>query len=211
MAKIYLVRHGESVANTEGIYQGQTYNTGLSSLGKKQVKKLASKFTQIKIDQIIASPLMRTMATAKAVGKTKYMNILVEPLLIETNHGNWEGKSKDTIVKIWPEIYKNWLNLPKTTKFPGGESFIQTQERVLKWWNLILQTKKDTLVVTHDNIIRIILAKILNQDLNNIWQFTLNPTGITEIIIENDMATVNYTNNTKHLEGLANNIAKHAL
>ncbi|MEK9143344.1 MAG: histidine phosphatase family protein, partial [Patescibacteria group bacterium] len=33
MAKIYLIRHAESIANAQGIYQGQTYDTELSVRG----------------------------------------------------------------------------------------------------------------------------------------------------------------------------------
>ena len=40
MTKIYLVRHAESLANAQGIYQGQTYDTPLSNLGKKQAAAL---------------------------------------------------------------------------------------------------------------------------------------------------------------------------
>ena len=44
MAKIYLIRHGESIANTLSIYQGQTYDTDLSPLGNRQVYALHDYF-----------------------------------------------------------------------------------------------------------------------------------------------------------------------
>lgn len=211
MAKIYLVRHGESIANTKGIYQGQTCNTDLSLLGQNQAKRLAIKFKDIHLDQIITSPLVRTLDTAKTVEQVKNVGILIEPLVIETNHGQWEGKHKDVIQNDWLEIYQTWVNMPGETKFPNGEKFTQTQDRVLNWWRNIICQENDTLVVTHDNIIRIILVEILKQNLNTIWGFTLKPTGITEIEIVDSIPTIKYINDTKHLAGLVDNIAKHAL
>ena len=32
---VYLIRHGESVANTQGIYQGQTYRSEERRVGKE--------------------------------------------------------------------------------------------------------------------------------------------------------------------------------
>lgn len=211
MAKIYLVRHGESIANTKGIYQGQTYNTGLSQLGQNQAQRLAIRFKDIQINQIIASPLARTLVTAKVVGEVKNIGVLTDPLIIETNHGEWEGQHKHIIEETWPKIYQTWINTPGGTIFPNGEKFTDTQQRVLNWWKNIIHTKKDTLVVTHDNIIRIVLADTLKQDINTIWGFTLNPTGITEIEITNGFPTVKYINNIEHLAGLVDNIALHAL
>ena len=134
MAKIYLVQHAESIANTKGIYQGQTYNTGLSLLGKKQAKSLALKFAKIPIAKIITSPLLRTRETALVVSKLNGAGIFLEEAIIETNHGKWEGEKKAAIVRTWRKIYKNWLDNPPGVKFPGGEAFLYTQKRVLDWW-----------------------------------------------------------------------------
>ena len=172
MIKIYLIRHGESVANTEGIYQGHTYNTHLSELGKKQVLALAKRFVGITLDQIIASPLLRTWETAFAVGRIKKLIVTSEVKILETNHGEWEGKHKDVIAKMWPELYQKWNKFPSSVKFPGGEHFLDTQKRVTAWWKDITQgSKNDIMVVAHDNNLRIIIAKVLNMKLNRIWKF----------------------------------------
>jgi len=64
---IIVVRHAESVANTEGIYQGQTYDTDLSELGKKQTKALANRLNDLELRKIITSPLKRTYKTAGSI------------------------------------------------------------------------------------------------------------------------------------------------
>ncbi len=211
MAKIYLIRHGESIANTEGIYQGQTYDTDLSPLGEIQTDRLVKWFTDINIDRIVSSPLKRTRKTAEKVAKSKKMNVETNAEVIETNHGKWEGVHKKEIEKRWNGIYKKWLEKPLETTFPEGERFSQTITRTWKWLEGVKDYKGDILLATHDNIIRIIIAKINGMDINSIWNINLNPAAITEIEIEGDKIKVNYINKIDHLSDLPNDIAQHAL
>lgn len=212
MATIYLVRHAESFANVQGIYQGQTYDTDLSECGTLQAQALAKLFQSISISQIIASPLKRTMQTAASVALSKQLTVQAESQIIETNHGDWEGKHKDVIKKTWPWIYKKWTRFPSSTKFPQGEHFLETQKRVLGWWQLFCRAVTvDTLVVSHDNIIRIIVARILNRKLNKIWKFHLQPTAITEVSVIKEKIVLVSLGDSKHLEGLEVDLSMHAL
>ncbi len=207
MAKIYLVRHAESIANTRGIYQGQTYDTGLSPLGRKQARVLASTLADEAVDAIIASPLKRTRYTAQTVARKKHIRVQLEPRLLETNHGQWEGLQKHTIAKKWPEAYQLWFRSPSKVAFPDGEKFVDTQARVMKWWKKFAKTRENTLVVTHDNIIRIILADVLGMRLDYIWRLYLVPTGITIIRVDEDIQIVTL-NDMRHVGKV--NLAKHA-
>lgn len=56
MAKIFFIRHAESIANTQGIYQGQTYDTPLSPLGVRQARLLAQRLARENLSFVIASP-----------------------------------------------------------------------------------------------------------------------------------------------------------
>ena len=212
MAKIYLVRHAESVANAQGIFQGQTHDTELSVRGNKQAQALAQYFERISLSHVIASPLKRTMQTATTVALDKHLSVQIEPQIIETNHGDWEGKHKDVIKKTWPWIYKKWTRFPSATKFPQGERFLETQRRVVTWWQILCQNiSSDTLVVSHDNIIRIIVARILNRKLNKIWKFHLQPTAITEVSVTKDKIMLVSLGDSKHLGGLDVDLSMHAL
>ncbi|MEK7141939.1 MAG: histidine phosphatase family protein [Patescibacteria group bacterium] len=212
MAKIYLVRHAESIANVQGIYQGQTYDTDLSKRGVMQAQALAQHFQYIPISRVIASPLKRTLQTATIVAFNKHLPVQLESQIIETNHGEWEGKHKDVIKKTWPWIYKKWTKFPSSTKFPQGEHFLETQKRVLEWWQQFCQAVTvDTLVVSHDNIIRIIVARVLNRKLNKIWKFHLQPTAITEVSVIHDKITLASLGDSKHLGELGVDLSMHAL
>lgn len=204
---IYLVRHGESVANTKSIYQGQTYDTNLSALGKLQAKALAKYLAGTRLDRIICSPLKRTHQTATVLLKFLKIKIEVDRKIIETDHGLWEGLHKDEIIKNWPQLYLDWFIHPSQISFPRGESFLHTQMRVIDWWTEIKNDQRNILVVSHDNILRIIIADVLKMKLDDIWKFHLHPAAITAI--ENNKLV--YLNDKNHLIGLEADLTVHAL
>lgn len=212
MAKIYLIRHGESLANTKGIYQGQTYDTKLSPLGVRQAVAVAGRLRHVPVGRIIVSPLTRTRETAQAIAQFHPVAVDIHRQIMETNHGQWEGKHVSDIKRRWPRIYRTWTENPMQVKFPKGETFGDLQKRVWRWWlataPLITQP---TVVVTHDNVIRIILAGILDMPADSIWMFELQPTGITIVDVMNKKVSVVVINDTGHLRGLEVNLAKHAL
>jgi len=210
---IYLIRHGESVANTEGIYQGQTYDTDLSSLGRKQACALAERLEQEPIARLVASPLKRTRQTAETIAN-RHQGLVIEcePKIMETNHGAWEGRHIEDIIVHWPHEYRTWQERPSQVLFPAGEAFADTYSRTLAWWDGVTQEACGLIVVvTHDNIIRALLVGTLGQRIDEMWGYVLQPAAITKVTVIDGEARVNVINDTKHLEGLQANLAKHAL
>jgi phosphoserine phosphatase len=214
MTKIIAVRHAESIANTQGIYQGQTYDTGLSSLGKKQAKALAARLLNEKIDKLICSPLKRTIQTALEISKSTGVKIEKDRRIIETDHGAWEGKKIDWIKKHYSVKYKTWQEKPYEAVFPEGESFRQTDERIKKFL-LFEKFYGITLLVTHDNIVRLLVCLAKSLSVNKMWDFKLNPAAITEfeVIQENGEKKLVLTklNDDKHLKRFMSDISQHAL
>ena len=210
---MYIIRHGESVANTEGKYQGQTYNTTLSELGQKQADALGVRLKDEKITRVVTSPLIRTFQTAKAIANWhKELQIEIEPDIIETNHGAWEGEEVRTIKDKWPIEFDMWQNSPSCVLFPEGEAFEDTRTRVLDWWKSFFPTVRGTtVVVTHDNILRTVIANTLGMHPDLMWRFELQPTAVTTVKVIGGQVKVGIINDTNHLEGLQANLANHAL
>ena len=70
--ELFLVRHGETDANADGIVQGWL-DTDLNERGKSQAKEAAKEFNE-DIDAIYSSDLRRAAQTANEFRK-KYPNI----------------------------------------------------------------------------------------------------------------------------------------
>ena len=212
MGKLFLVRHGESLANTKGIYQGQTHDTSLSKLGKKQADALLEYFKAVKLSKIYTSPLKRTIETAKKIAELQNITITKNNSIMETNHGLWEGLYKDVIKDKWLDIYNTWQSSPSDAVFPQGDSFKDTKTRVIKWFEHTLTSQGNTLVVTHDNIIRIIVSHILKENLDNIWEYNIQAASITIIVAKRDHTfKILKIGQVNHLDNLLADLSLHAL
>ena len=206
--------NAESVANTEGIYQGQTYDTDLSELGKKQTKALANRLNDLELRKIITSPLKRTYKTAEAVASEIGCDVEINEMIIETNHGVWEGKPKSWITQNFPDIHELWQRKPSEVIFPEGEAFMDVVQRTLDFLENTNFGPK-TLVVTHDNILRAMVSLINNLDIDKMWEIPLETAALNffevNTVDQKNMFRVLKLNDIEHLVGLRNNINFHAL
>src|SRR3989344_9048280 len=177
LRRLIVVRHGESVANRDGIYQGQTFDTDLSELGIKQARALAKRLKSSDIKKIITSPLKRTFQTAQTVANEVGCEIEVNEKIIETNHGKWEGKHKDWIKENFKDIYEMWLQKPSGVVFPNGESFMDTVKRTLDFLENT-EIEPYSAIVTHDNILRAMISLIKNSDIDKMWDIPLETAAL---------------------------------
>lgn len=216
MTKIYLIRHAESIANTKGIYQGQSYDTDLSPLGKKQAKALGKRLADISFDAIYTSPLNRALQTAKTIEKNHSSPVafFLERDLMETNHGNWEGKSKQEIATRWSDLYQEWMTNPQAVKFPGGEAYTETIQRVLSWFEKfqnMLPRDHSVVVVTHSNVIQILLASLQGIDFGKLWDMPVSQAASVTLIESHSPTRVIHQNDITHLAGLESDLERHAI
>lgn len=93
MKHLYFVRHGLSVMNKQGIFSGRN-DTPLTQEGKDQCLIAAKSLSGINIDQIITSPMKRTLETAQIIAKEigyPLKEIIVSDLFVERSFGPLEG------------------------------------------------------------------------------------------------------------------------
>jgi broad specificity phosphatase PhoE len=177
--RLVIVRHGETVENSEGVIQGQLPGR-LNEKGKRQSEELALKLKDEKFDQVWSSDLQRCVDTANFL--LEYhpgLKLQVAPDLREIKYGNLQGKKATDIE--WDEIESADLN----QKYPGGESNMEMAGRVLGFLNELLAKFPDQsiLIVTHGGPMRVIraahdklpLEQIFNRDIVNtaIFDFDL--------------------------------------
>ena len=146
-ATIVLLRHGESVAITEGRFQGQL-NTPLSPLGERQAALAGERLARpdrpphIAVPptapiEIAHSPLARTAATAaaaeaglRAVHGSKVPPARPEAGLLEVGQGAWEGLHRDEVEARYPAELDSWRREPTKPAAPGGEPLQSVDARV---------------------------------------------------------------------------------
>lgn len=153
MAKrLLLVRHGESIWNAEGRWQGAA-DPPLSDTGRAQAKELADYIKDHGIDVVVSSDLGRAVETASIVaGLLGLEGPLIEARLRERDVGEISGHTREEIETKWPGLLEKW-RAGELHKMPGGEDDITP--RVTEGLRAIADAPDGSvvLVVTHGGVI----------------------------------------------------------
>lgn len=142
-----LIRHGQSVWNAEGRWQGQA-DPPLSELGRRQAAEAARRLGSV--DLLVASDLERAVHTAQILSSTLGVGpVVIEPALRETDAGEWSGLTKAEIERAWPGY------LAEHRRPPGFEDPAQLLQRVLGALDALHRAYAgaEIAVVTHGGVI----------------------------------------------------------
>lgn len=164
--RIFLARHGESVANQEKLLSGQL-DYPLTEKGKGQAQSLCDVLKNHKLSAVYASSLTRAMATAQPTAQYHKLEIQRLEKLKEIHFGVLQGKAADNLDNNNKALWKAY-ETDKDFTIPGGESFHAFQYRVLDCLDYLLQAIPDNaLIVGHRNTNEVILTKLLGLDFAN--------------------------------------------
>lgn len=216
---IYLVRHGETDANVQNIYQGRGFDPPSNETGRDQVYRLAAFLEKEAGDTntIYTSPLKRAMDTmaiiAHVLSKEGRLDsegrllprMIIERDLYEIDHGDWDGKTYDYVKKIWPAIAGTWWHGNQNlVEFPNGESIVGARERVIAQFTKILEknTEEKIIIVAHGGTNALILAHLLKTTFFRPIKQSNACLNIIERQMENGMESfkIALMNGTAHLD-----------
>ncbi|MCE5346475.1 MAG: histidine phosphatase family protein [Bacteroidales bacterium] len=170
--KIFLLRHGQIDYGIEKRYIGIT-DLPLSNAGIGQVTRLKEYFSGIEIEKAYTSPLKRCLQTADILLEGSSISREVIAELKEINMGDWENQTIDYIKDHFREMYEIRGANIDTFVPPGGESFAQLQKRVMPAFEYITaNTAGNILVISHAGVNRVILSKLLNFPLQDVFKIS---------------------------------------
>jgi alpha-ribazole phosphatase len=183
MRKIYLVRHGQTDANVEKRYCGQT-DVDLNHKGLRDAANIAKVLKNTSIDSIVSSDLKRTLKTAELINAYHQLELELIPEFREINFGKFENLTFEEIGVKYPEEKAKMIKEKINYNFLGGESLAMLHKRVIKSFNDLLEEKENEniLIVSHGGVIRMILTEILSGDINNYWSVEVDNTRISTIV-----------------------------
>jgi broad specificity phosphatase PhoE len=163
--RLYLVRHGATELAAEDRFAGET-DVSLSEAGREQTRRLAVRLAQEPVTAFYASPLSRTMETARILALPHGREVLSREGLREISHGHWEGKRRADVERLYAEEYARWDADPFSFAPPGGETGLAVTARALPALLEIVAESRQTqvLVVSHKATIRLLLSSLLGFD-----------------------------------------------
>ena len=177
MARLILIRHGETDYNSQNRYCGFS-DPPLNNKGIRQVEKLMAKLKNISIDKVYSSDLKRAYQTAEIIFKNKPIEKAKN--FREMNFGIFEGLKYEQIVKRYPEIYRKWIDNPAAVGIPQGENIKDLSKRITEELFGIFSCHrgKTIAVVTHAGPIKIILCNMLKYGAKMFWKIEVKPASL---------------------------------
>jgi probable phosphoglycerate mutase len=160
-----MVRHGATVLSAEDRFAGAT-DVDLSDEGREQTRRLAERLKREKIVAVYASPLGRTIETARILAAPHRLEVEARDGLREISHGRWEQMTRREVEEKFPEEAAEWEKDPYTFAPLGGESGLAVTARALP---VLIQLVREhpgeqILVVSHKATIRLLLSSLLGFD-----------------------------------------------
>ena len=182
MARLILLRHGESQWNLENRFTGWV-DVPLSPRGIQEAKDAGEKLRSFTFDRAFTSVLARANETLRlvleAIGQTA-IPIEKDKALNERMYGELQGLNKDETVKKYGEAQVKIWRIRYDVRPPGGESLKDTAERVLPYYEQTIKPyvlKGETiLVAAHGNSLRALIMKLEQLSREQVLELNI-PTG----------------------------------
>ena len=200
MGTLLLIRHGRTDANASGILAGRTPGVVLDEVGRDTTKALSLRLKEVKVAQVVVSPLERTQETARLLFGAEIPSAL-DYRLIECDYGTWQGLKLSELAtnELWPIVQQR----PDEMIFPEGESMNDMATRAstaMREWDAKLVAEHGTDVVwaavSHGDIIKAICADAMGLPLRKFQTIMIDPASVSVVHYSQEGSAVGKLNDT---------------
>lgn len=162
LLKLYLIRHGRTEWNEQGLLQGAK-NSPLIAQGIEGAKRTGQALQHIPFTAVYTSQLQRTIDTANYIINDPNVPMYQLAELNEQDFGSWEGQAIEQLRQT--EEFHNLQHNPTAYQASnGGETYQQLAHRLEQGLNKIIQAHQqgNILIVSHGHSLRLLLALLQN-------------------------------------------------
>ena len=182
MTTFFFVRHGVT-SHTGHRLSGRMPEVHLTDEGRAQAEAVGERLRHVPFKAVYASPIDRTMQTARPIASQQGLRVQVRRGLTELEFGRWTDKSFKTLrrTKLWPLIQR-W---PSGARFPEGESILEVQQRAVgEVEALRAKHRRQTICcVSHADVIKLIVAHYLGVHVDLFQRIEISPASVSVITI----------------------------
>lgn len=158
MTKLLMVRHGQSEANSLGVFAGN-YDIELTELGHKQAQCTANFIAEnYTVDKVYASDLKRAYKTAVHIAEKFDLDVIPDKNFREISAGKWEAEKFVVIIEKYKDDYEKWLTDIGNAGCTGGETVKELAKRVCDELKKVAEDNEGKTVVigTHATPVRVV-------------------------------------------------------
>ncbi len=203
---VLLVRHGQT-PTTGKILPGRAPGLHLADQGLEQAGNVAARIAALQTDKrkvaaVYASPLERTRETAAPIARALDLRVRQAKGLLECEFGDWTGAElkKLSALPEWRTVQRN----PSGFRFPGGESFMEMQTRIVTAIEKIRTEHpgQTVVAVSHADPIKATVAQAMGMHLDLFQRIVISPCSVSAILYSADSPIVLAVNSTGDLRSL---------
>jgi broad specificity phosphatase PhoE len=201
---LYIVRHGQTELNRQGIVQGRGRDTDLNEMGQKQAQLFYNAYKDVPFDKIYISALKRTQQSIQPF-IDKGIPYEKLPGLDELAWGIYEGQPSTPATKgAFLRIMRDWMDGKLDTKFEDGESPNEVKARQLEALDVIMShpEEKTVLVCMHGRAMRLFLCILSGIPLTQMDNFPHQNLVLYKVTFDGEKFEVADANNAVHLQSL---------
>ena len=187
--KIYLIRHGESLANlglVSADFSMDNQNS-LSQKGENQIQEIIPAFQNCNVMRIFSSPMKRAVKSAEILqsGLVNKPKIMIDDRLKEIDYGIYTDDRDNPEMQ---NIAKKQIAGDQEIRFGGGENIREILERFL---DFLIDTYKENqndeiIILSHGRLLSIVSKKIGELCQKKIKKSQIDNASIIEVELNND-------------------------
>ncbi len=199
--KIFVVRHGQTDFNKQGIVQGSGVDAPLNDVGRKQARLFFEAYKDVPFDVVLTSRLIRTHQTMEPF----IQNGLPWEQHENINEMGWgihEGKkSTPDMHQKYKQMVAEWTRGNFDARLEKGESASQLAGRIRRFLEHLKNREEEhILVCSHGRAMRCMMAMFKNEPLYNMEYYKHSNTGLFVVDYWKGKFQLQLENSIEHLE-----------
>lgn len=197
---LYIVRHGQTDFNANGILQGKTIDAPLNQTGKAQMRAFYEHYKHIPFDLVITSELQRSIQSVQPFINSGIRHV-VDERISEFSWGENEGKPLDAIIiHNYKKMLDSWNEGELHACIPGGESGLSLQNRVQSFTAHIRDTQAEkVLICTHGRTLKMLIVQLMEWKISQMETIRHSNAALFQLIYNNHKFQLEKNNDLDHL------------
>lgn len=182
MTDLYLIRHGQTLSNQQGCYQGHS-DSPLTEQGQQQALKLVDYFQSISLQHIYSSDLGRAIATVTPLVQSKLLPLDVCASLREISYDYLDGQPKHSLSEQDAQKLKRLFSAELNYRIGQGETLAEVQTRIFDKINAIQKVHRgeSIAVMTHGLSAAMFIKKVLQIPVDAPRMFNIHNASVCHL------------------------------
>jgi probable phosphoglycerate mutase len=195
VARIWLIRHGETEWSRAGRHTGST-DVPLTEQGEREADAVRRELADVTPGLVLCSPMTRARDTALRAGLVP--DDVIDDLR-EWDYGAWEGRTTAEIrAELGAPAWLVWDHPVPPGQTPGEQldEVAVRVDRVIARCQTVLDDGNDAVLVAHGHVLRILTARWLGLAPVAGRLFALDPARISALGFEHEQHVIRSWNAT---------------